>query len=104
MESFVQNAASFSLKYLSQNRCYWPPCSPLWCSQPTRFFNLYENIFRHCCPCQFKVQIKTGINHNKAAEQRLFCCRWDPVCTVVKSKVKISQNFVAFSEYMNFRR
>ena len=25
------------------------------------------------------------------------------VCTVVKSKVKISQNFVAFSEYMNFR-
>ena len=26
------------------------------------------------------------------------------VCTVVKSKVKISQNFVAFSEYMNFTR
>ena len=24
------------------------------------------------------------------------------VCTVVKSKVKISQNFVTFSEYMNF--
>ena len=24
------------------------------------------------------------------------------VCTVVKSKGKISQNFVAFSEYMNF--
>ena len=24
------------------------------------------------------------------------------VCTVVKSKVKSSQNFVAFSEYMNF--
>ena len=24
------------------------------------------------------------------------------VCTVVKSKVKISQNFVALSEYMNF--
>ena len=24
------------------------------------------------------------------------------VCTVDKSKVKISQNFVAFSEYMNF--
>ena len=24
------------------------------------------------------------------------------ICTVVKSKVKISQNFVAFSEYMNF--
>ena len=24
------------------------------------------------------------------------------VCTVVKSKVKIWQNFVAFSEYMNF--
>ena len=26
------------------------------------------------------------------------------VCTVVKSKGKISQNFVAFSEYMNFNR
>ena len=25
------------------------------------------------------------------------------VCTAVKSKVKILQNFVAFSEYMNFR-
>ena len=25
-----------------------------------------------------------------------------PVCTVVKSKVKILQNFVASSEYMNF--
>ena len=26
------------------------------------------------------------------------------VCTVVKSYVKISQNFVAFSEYMNFKK
>ena len=26
------------------------------------------------------------------------------VCTVVKSKGNISQNFVAFSEYMNFRK
>ena len=26
------------------------------------------------------------------------------VWTVVKSKVKTSQNFVAFSEYMNFRK
>ena len=26
------------------------------------------------------------------------------VCTVVKSKVKITQNFVAFSEYMNFKK
>ena len=26
------------------------------------------------------------------------------VCTVDKSKVEISQNFVAFSEYMNFNR
>ena len=25
------------------------------------------------------------------------------VCTAVKSNVKISQNFVAFSEYMNFK-
>ena len=24
-------------------------------------------------------------------------------CTLVKSKVKISQNYVAFSEYMNFK-
>ena len=26
------------------------------------------------------------------------------VCTVVKSKRKISQNFMAFSEYMNFKK
>ena len=26
------------------------------------------------------------------------------VCTVVESKVKISKKFVAFSEYMNFKR
>ena len=26
-----------------------------------------------------------------------------PVCTVVKSEVKISQNFVAFSDYMKFK-
>ena len=26
------------------------------------------------------------------------------ICTVVKSKGKILQNFVAFSEYMNFNR
>ena len=26
------------------------------------------------------------------------------VCTVVRSKVEISQNFVAFSEYMNFKK
>ena len=26
------------------------------------------------------------------------------VCTVVKNKVKILQNFVAFSEYMNFNK
>ena len=25
------------------------------------------------------------------------------VCTAVKNKVKISQNFVTFSEYMNFK-
>ena len=34
-----------------------------------------------------------------------FCDIFDlllTVCTVVKSKGKISQNFVAFSEYMNF--
>ena len=26
---------------------------------------LYENIFRHYSPCQFKVQITTGIDHIK---------------------------------------
>ena len=26
------------------------------------------------------------------------------VCTILKSKGKVSQNFVAFSEYMNFKR
>ena len=25
------------------------------------------------------------------------------ICTVIKSKVEISQNFVTFSEYMNFK-
>ena len=28
----------------------------------------------------------------------------EPVCTADKSKVEISQNFVAFSEYMNFNK
>ena len=37
--------------------------------------------------------------HNFAKSLPYFC----PICRVpVKSKVKISQNFVAFSEYMNF--
>ena len=31
-----------------------------------------------------------------------FCEILTLLCIVVKSKVKISQNFVAFSEYMNF--
>ena len=26
---------------------------------------LFENIFRHCWPRQFKAQSKTGHNHNK---------------------------------------
>ena len=37
-------------------------------SQPTKSSiceTLFENIFRHYCPCQFKVQIKTGVDHNK---------------------------------------
>ena len=45
-------------------------------SQPTKSFNLYENIFRHFCPCQFKVQITTGINHNKGSllkQLSIFC-------------------------------
>ena len=36
---------------------------------------------------------------NFAKSPRYF---WLYVCTVVKSKVEISLNFVAFSEYMNF--
>ena len=32
-----------------------------------------------------------------------FCEIFKLLLTVVKSKVKISQNFVAFSEYMNFK-
>ena len=56
-------------------------------SQPTKSFqthkwNLYENIFRHFCPCQFKVQITTGINHNKWSLLKqlrtVVCCRRDP--------------------------
>ena len=34
-------------------------------SQPTKSFNLYENIFRYYCPCPFKVKNTTGVNHNK---------------------------------------
>ena len=31
------------------------------------FKNTMNNIFRHCCPCQFNVQDTTDINHNKAS-------------------------------------
>jgi hypothetical protein len=37
-------------------------------SQPTKSSiceTLFENIFRHYCPNQFKVQIPTGLDHNK---------------------------------------
>ena len=41
------------------------------------------------------------------SEKATKCCKIFPllltVCTDVKSKGKISQNFVAFSEYMNFK-
>ena len=44
-------------------------CTVIERSQPTKSFqthmwNLYENIFQHYCPCQFKVQITIGVNHN----------------------------------------
>ena len=39
-----------------------------------------------------------GLDEKAVVYQRLF----SPLCTVDKSKVGISQNFVAFSEYTNF--
>ena len=62
-----------------------------------------------------KIQNLTGIKRNRKSRRKVkfiysekatkFCEIFTlllTVCTVVKSKVKISQNFVAFSEYMNF--
>ena len=39
-------------------------------NQPTKSFKtlcetVYENIFQHYCPCQFKVQITASVDHNK---------------------------------------
>ena len=54
--------------------------------QPTRLFNLYENIFRHCCPCQFKVQ--------NTAEWLLICCCRDHK---IKQTIQSTNNQTTFS-------
>ena len=59
-------------------------------------FSLQNVLWRRCSLVKF-------IYSEKAAN---FCEIFPlllTVCTVVKSKGKISQNFVAFSEYMNFK-
>ena len=53
------------------------------------------------------VQLKIGgfvkfIYSEKATKLRVISTLLLSVCTVDKSKVEISQNFVAFSEYTNF--
>ena len=60
--------------------------------------------------CDSKVQVyyeghKTLIKFIYSEKATKFCEIFPlllTVCTAVKSKGKISQNFVAFSEYMNF--
>ena len=59
------------------------------------------------------IHIPTGIRYSKcikfiySEKARKFCkisTLLLTVCTVDKSKVEISRNFVAFSEYMNFKK
>ena len=51
------------------------------------------------CNCKENIMaLLKFINSEKAKKSSLLT-----VCTVVKSYVKISQNFVAFPEYMNFK-
>ena len=52
--------------------------------------------------CPFKVLIKFIYSEKATKFCEIFTLLLT-VCTVVKSKVKISQNFVAFSEYINFK-
>jgi hypothetical protein len=66
---------------------------------PTKkwLFDAYWNIY-------FLFRILKFIYSEKATKfSEIFTLLWT-MCTVVNSKVKISQNFVAFSEYMNFEK
>ena len=49
-------------------------------------------------------QVLMFIYSEKATKFRVISTLLLTVCTVVKSKVEISRNFVAFSEYMNFNK
>ena len=58
-------------------------------------------------PLQIKVVDEMYIKFIHSEKATKFCEIFIlllTVCTVVKIKVKISQNFVAFSEYMNFTK
>ena len=59
-------------------------------------YKLYISLF---IICNFDVKFIYSERATKFCEIFTFLLN---VCTVAKSKVKISQNFVAFSEYMNF--
>ena len=55
--------------------------------------------------CDLSQAVKSIIKFIYSEKATKFCEIFNlllTVCTVVKSNVKISQNFVAFSEYMNF--
>ena len=54
-----------------------------------------------CCQVVYHQEIKFIYSEKATKFCKIFTLLLT-VCTVVKSKVKISQNFVAFSEYMNF--
>ena len=66
------------------------------------FLNAKHFYFRHFF-LSFFVTVKLKFIYSEKATK--FCEISNlllTVCTVVKSKVEISQNFVAYSEYMNF--
>ena len=93
---YSEKAATFEeislidLMWLSNSRNFWPSQKNL-----TLFYFLRINA------C-FNLYIVKFIYSEKATK---FCEIFPlllTVCTVVKCKGKISQNFVTFSEYMNF--
>ena len=51
---------------------------------------------------QLEKLLKTEVQLQKSLNSPAYFCLYS-VCTVDKSKVEISQNFVALSEYENFR-
>ena len=63
---------------------------------------------RICLECDIKNfaltlrRLNLKFIYSEKATKFLEIFKRPPWCTVVKSKVKMSQNFVAFSEYMNF--